>query len=61
LSASPLAEAFDGKYKKMPPDVEIDMSDRQETSISGVFSCGDAACSQYAVTPAIAEEAWAEL
>lgn len=57
--ASPLAEAMGCALAETPMGVQIRADDARETSVAGVFACGDAARVPHSVTLAVADGAWA--
>lgn len=57
--ASPLAESMGCALMETPLGVQIQTSDAKETSVSGVFACGDVARAPHSVSLAVADGAWA--
>jgi thioredoxin reductase len=57
--ASPLAGAMGCAMMETPLGVQISTSESKETSVPGVFACGDAARAPHSVSLAVADGAWA--
>lgn len=57
--ASPLAEVMGCALMETPMGLQIQTSDTKETSIPGVFACGDVARAPHSVSLAVADGAWA--
>lgn len=56
---SPLAEVMGCALMETPMGLQIQTSDTKETSIPGVFACGDVARAPHSVSLAVADGAWA--
>lgn len=59
LPASPLAEAMGCELMETPMGVQVATGDTKETSLAGVFACGDVARVPHSVSLAVADGAWA--
>ena len=59
LPASPLAEAMGCELMETPMGVQVATGDTKETSLAGVFACGDVARVPHSVSLAVGDGAWA--
>ncbi len=59
IPATGIAEAMGCALMETPMGVQVRTSEARETSISGVFACGDAARVPHSVSLAVADGAWA--
>lgn len=57
--ASPLAEATGCEMMETPLGLQVSTSDTKETSIPGIFACGDMARAPHSLSLAVADGAWA--
>lgn len=59
VPASPLAEAMGCALRETPMGVQVATADTKETSLAGVFACGDVARVPHSVSLAVGDGAWA--
>jgi thioredoxin reductase len=59
VPASPVAEAMGCALTETPMGLQIGTSEAKETSIPGVFACGDVARTPHSVSLAVGDGAWA--
>lgn len=59
VPASPLAEAMGCALQETPMGVQVATAETKETSLAGVFACGDLARVPHSVSLAVGDGAWA--
>lgn len=59
VPASPLAEAMGCELMETPMGVQLATGENKETSLAGVYACGDVARVPHSVALAVADGAWA--
>lgn len=59
LPASPLAELLGCELEETPMGIQVRTDASKETSVKGVFACGDVARVPHSVTLAVGDGAWA--